>query len=40
MANLASRLREMKGRREIMGRIIEDTREFAQAVKEAARLVV
>ena len=39
MANLESRLREMKGSREIMGSIMEETREFAQAVKEAARLV-
>jgi hypothetical protein len=38
MANLESRLRERKGRREIIGRIIEETSEFAQAVKEAARL--
>jgi phosphoribosyl-ATP pyrophosphohydrolase len=40
MANLESRLRERKGKREIIGRIMEETREFAQAVKEAARLVV
>jgi hypothetical protein len=39
MANLESRLRERKGRSEIIGRIIEETSEFAQAVKEAARLV-
>ena len=39
MANFESRLREMKGSREIKGSIMEETREFAQAVKEAARLV-
>ena len=38
MANLASRLRERKGRSEIMGRMMEETREFATAVKAAARL--
>jgi len=38
MANLASRLRERKGRSEMMGRMMEETREFATAVKEAARL--
>lgn len=38
MANLASRLRERKGRSEIMGRMMEETREFATAVKDAARL--
>jgi hypothetical protein len=38
MANLASRLRDRKGRSEITGRMMSDTRAFAQAVKEAARL--
>ena len=39
MANFSSRLRERKGRSETIGRIMSVTREFAQAVKEAARLV-
>jgi hypothetical protein len=38
MANFSSRLRERKGRREISGRIMSETRELAHAVKEAARL--
>lgn len=38
MANFSSRLRERNGRSEIMGRMMSETRELAQAVKEAARL--
>jgi hypothetical protein len=39
VANFSGRLRERKGRREIMGRIMSVTSELAQAVKAAARLV-
>lgn len=38
IANFSSRLRERKGSRDMMGRIMSDTRESAQDVKAAARL--
>jgi hypothetical protein len=38
MANFSSRLRERKGRREMIGRIMSETSELAQEVKAAARL--
>lgn len=38
MANFSSRLRDRKGRRLMMGRMISETRELAQDVKAAARL--
>jgi hypothetical protein len=38
MANFSSRLRERKGRRDMTGRIMSLTREFAQAENAAARL--
>jgi hypothetical protein len=38
VANFSGRLRARKGRREIMGRMMSDTRELAQAVKAAAKL--
>lgn len=39
MANFSGRLRERKGRREIIGRRMSVTRELAQALNAAARLV-
>jgi hypothetical protein len=38
IANFSSRLRERNGKRDTRGRITSVTREFAQAVKEAAKL--
>ena len=39
MANFSSRFLDRKGRREIRGRMMSETREFAQEVNAAARLV-
>jgi hypothetical protein len=38
MANFSSRLRDRKGRREMMGKIMSETSELAHDVKAAARL--
>jgi hypothetical protein len=38
MANFSSRLRERKGKREMMGRMMSETSELAQEVNAAARL--
>jgi hypothetical protein len=40
MANFSSRLRERKGRRDMIGRMMSETRELAQEVNAAARLYV
>jgi hypothetical protein len=38
MRNFSSMLRERKGRRDTMGRMISETRELATAVNEEAKL--
>jgi hypothetical protein len=38
MRNFSSMLRERKGRRETMGRMMSETRELATEVKEEAKL--
>lgn len=38
MANFSSRVRDRKGRRDMSGRIMSETRELAQDVNAAARL--